>query len=216
MRGWVRWVIGGLLLLVGLTGLVGAIVWAPLREVVKEATIVLALGLGALCGLDAMFHRWLNSAPDCGARVRQVLKAVADDPRFQQDAGLVDEEQGAANPDLAAFQQALAQAEVCYSPIWQGGFADHVPGRGYVLALSPVHLRAAAAAHELFHLARHIRGVTPFEQPRALDEVVLEEMIVWALTVRYMPVRGTIELLVPLTVLGTGVWLVLTALSWVR
>ena len=193
MSSWHRRVFGA-----GMIALPLIVVWATgfwpfLPVLIGEISVCWVIGFGAILHLDRRFHRWIAAPPDCTENVRNLLETIAHDLRFLRIAGL-----GTASPELAAFQSILQTATVMHSPSLQGGFAGLGCGGGVVLALSRLHLRIAAAAHELFHLARHVRGTTPFEQEdqMGLFGVMIEEGKVWWLTAKYTFLRGCIELMV--------------------
>jgi hypothetical protein len=188
-----------------------------------------AIGLLAILRLDQYFHTWFAVAPDCTGPVRKLFEAIARDERFLIRAGLWDStgedtpvealevtpppQPGHAGENTAAeagkvFHTILQKATILHSPSLQGGYAGlgceegRLPDeRPIVLALSPSSLRIAAAAHELFHLSRHVRGVTRFEDEKKMNFFAIgwEEAKVWLLTVRYVPLRSSLELIRILT-----------------
>lgn len=97
----------------------------------------------------------------------------------------------------------LDEASFRVSNILQGGYAGRVPIAGaadaaeeLVLALSPLHRRRAAAAHELFHLARDLRGVQSMSlgnEPPFFARLV-EEAVVWRQGFQYAPLATSGEL----------------------
>jgi hypothetical protein len=144
---------------------------------------------------------WLRRPPTkpAGPEVKALFQRIASDPWFHQVAGLSERE-------VQTIQRELASAEFCYCNSLQGGYAGRPPGRGLVLGLSRLHRRVAPAAHELFHLAREVRGRKALNDETA---VWREERIVWFQTFQYVPFRGTLELAVLLGILGACVYGVL-------
>jgi hypothetical protein len=193
---WLRLSFGGLCVVLGgffLSGKVLAVpeFWSPV-----QAFVFLVVGAAIVFRVDAFLHDWLNHPLNCGAPER-LFQMVANDPRFLELADL----DGSVN----LFRTTLADAQICYSVPWQGGYAGYGPdGQVVVLGLSHLNLRPAPAAHELFHLVRHVRGFARFET-NSLSVAIREEVIVWTLTLRYDLLGGVRELLPKFVILGSGV-----------
>jgi hypothetical protein len=153
------------------------------------AALLLLLGLALVFRLHLIFRQ----RPDC-RRPRRLLQRVANTARFRQLAGLT-------GAHLRRFRRRLRNSHVCFSAPWQGGYAGHGPRKRVLLALSHLHLRTAPAAHELFHLVRHVRGVAPFHEDW-FTRTIREEAIVWMLTIRYDPFRASLELLPLFALIG--------------
>jgi hypothetical protein len=131
------------------------------------------------------------------------VEALEVTPRPHERAGRTP-----ANP-RKDFRDIFKNAVIMHAPSLQGGYAGlgckegRPPDeRPIVLALSPSNLRTAAAAHELFHLARHVRRDRRFEDEEEMNilAVVWEEAKVWTLTILFAPLRGIFELLLILTI----------------
>jgi hypothetical protein len=137
---------------------------------------------------------WLRRPPTkpAGPEVKALFERVADDPWFHKVAGL-------SPAEVVVLKSRLASASICYSTILQGGYAGRPETRGLVLGLSRLHRHKAAAAHELFHLARDVRGQKDLD-----DEtwVLIEELIVWSLTFEYAPVSTAFVLVLSFGILG--------------
>ena len=154
-------------------------------------------------------------------RVETLFDVVAEDEDFVLIAQLNDSE-------VALLRQDLASASYRLSSVVQGGFAGRNREQ-LILALSPWHLRPAAAAHELFHLARDVlyrrrggKAGQPLDDPESSSHVeggfwlrlvrstchrcwesargLKEERMVWYQTLTYRPLGGSAELAVPLCV----------------
>jgi hypothetical protein len=80
-----------------------------------------------------------------------------------------------------------------------------------VLGLSRLHRRLVPAAHELFHLARDVRGLKRLDDE---THVWREECIVWFLTWQYAPIRTVLELACLFGILGLGVYALLQTAYW--
>jgi hypothetical protein len=199
-----RWYLGGLALAVGGVFLSGKVTAQPEFWSPPLAIVFLLVGLAILARVDAFLHRWFVQPLDCEVPCR-LFQQIANDPEFQELAGLL---RRADAGRLASFKAVLTDAHICYSVPWQGGHAGHGPSGGVVLGLSHLSLRVAPAAHELFHLARHVHGLAPFHEDW-LSRTIREEFIVWTLTVRYAPLSGSLELLPKLVLVGIGVAVVL-------
>lgn len=201
--GWMRWASGGFFMLVGFFLIFQLVaVWEGMLPedaiiIVVPGLAFLVVGLVVLCRLDQYAHKWFIRPPDCGTRVRQLLKKVATDDRFHRSAGLQ-----AAGMSFA-FTNKLNESEICYSRFYQGGYAGRrdTPERPIVLALSPLCLGRAAAAHELMPMSRDVLGYMALDADLTLSEVLLEECRVWQLPVRYRPVWGLFELFLELIAL---------------
>jgi hypothetical protein len=142
----------------------------------------------------------IRAAPSANAngKVRDRFMEVAQDPDFLLVAGL-------GPSELVTFLQDLSTASYRYSRIIQGGYAGRDPAGTLVLALSWGHLRRAAAAHELFHLARDVKcRVTRGKDGKDLNSttgILREERLVWQQTLALFPVRGAAEILIPVVLI---------------
>lgn len=148
---------------------------------------VVAMAFGLLLFTTANRFRAVP-AHQADDRVSHLFAEVAADDEFRRIAGLTDEE-------LATLTADLSTAAYRYSTL-QGGFAGR-DGTQLVLALSPLHLRRACAAHELFHLARDVvhrsRGGQGGKSLGDETGVLREEAIVWQQTLAYRPVGAALE-----------------------
>lgn len=196
MGRWIRWGGGGLFALLGSTVLIASVsYYPPLQEARCVATFAVVLGFGTAVSLDRYLRGCYASVPDNGKRVAERLHNVTEDRRFREVAGL-------DRPGYALysrifqviFQAALPGQAIRYSSVFQGGFAGEDQQGYLVLALSPWHLRTAPAAHELFHLVRHVYGRARLDQEPTWWVSIREESIVWYQTVRYAGFRGILEL----------------------
>ena len=101
---------------------------------------------------------------------------------------------------LEWFLQAFnSSVDFRYATFRQGGWAGSDDDTGaIVLALAPWSLcscwRAATAAHELIHLARHTRGLRPFNERLGRLHRWREEFIVHCLAMAYAPLAFVILL----------------------
>jgi hypothetical protein len=148
---------------------------------------------------------WLRqkpTTPDNG-RVRAVFLRVAADPKFQRIAGLA----GAQHDEFLAAVDKASYRFAGRSLGWAGPPDEE--GGPCLLGLSWWHLRSVPAAHELFHLARHVRKV------KSLDDetnVWREEAIIWGQTLRYNPIGTVLEVAANLAVVLGGPWVLLECL----
>jgi hypothetical protein len=135
-----------------------------------------------------------------GASTSQLFERIARDPAFLRIAGVTEEEMLAA----------LDAASVRYSNVLQAGYAGRVPLEGggdqLVLGLSRLHQRTSPAAHELFHLAREMRGGPSLRIDKlpSLATRIAEESRVWGMQLRYAPVGTIAEAGAPLVVIYVG------------
>ncbi len=140
---------------------------------------------------------WLRgkpTKPDDG-RVREAFRRVALDPMFLRVAGL-------AAAELEEFLAAMERASYRFAGLslgWAG--PPDEDGGPYLLGLSRWHLRSVPTAHELFHLARHVR-----KRKRLDDETSVwrEEAIIWGQTFRYHRIGTILEVAASLAVILGG------------
>ena len=123
-----------------------------------------------------------------GTRVSSVFQRISRDPEFLKIAGVSEQE----------MEVALNGVSYRYSNILQGGFAGKVPtgdGDQLILGLSRLHIRTSPAAHELFHVARELRGgpTLRVDQMPGFLSRVHEEAIVWGMQTRYAPLATAAE-----------------------
>jgi hypothetical protein len=107
-------------------------------------------------------------------------------------------------PRLAQFLAQFEQADFRYAFWDQGGWADfddRQPGQ-VILALSRWALlrvwRSATASHELLHLARHVRGITPFGVCPPWNRRWREELLLFVFGTAYAPLSWVALLVLPL------------------
>jgi hypothetical protein len=161
--------------------------------------------LSAACGLILLVTTdRVRAAPAVAAngKVRELFEEVANDPLFHLVAGL-SAQPGPENApsERDTFLQDLSTASYRYSKMVQGGYAGRDAAGNLALALSRWHLRRAAAAHELFHLARDVlfrcRGGKAGKDLNATTGILREEALVWQQTLAYLPVPGAVEIVLP-------------------
>jgi hypothetical protein len=150
--------------------------------------------------------------PDRDGAVRAAFVAVAQDRWFWVVARLIPahalgddlEQLRSRYPRLAQFLTEVEQLDFRYAFWDQGGWADfedRQPGR-IILALSRWALlrvwRSATASHELLHLARHLRGITPFGVRPSWHRRWREELQLFVLGTAYAPLSWIALLMLPL------------------
>jgi len=135
---------------------------------------------------------------DAPEKVRRLFEEVANDSSFFEYTGL-------RPAELEVLKSDLQNASFRWSKIIQGGYAGRDEDGRLILAVSRWHLRRAAVAHELLHLARDVMyRLNEGQAGRDLNDtrgVLWEETVVWYQTLRLYPLAGAIEIVGPLMIL---------------
>jgi hypothetical protein len=140
--------------------------------------------------------------PDVDPDIKGLFLSIANDPFFQRIARLSREQR-------VRLTEEVGRASFRRSPWFQGGYAGRDRAGNLVLGLSRLFPAATTAAHEVFHVARDIRGKCPLSRSRIVTQEeqsqqaptpplpapdreppfwrVWWEEVVWSLTTVYAP-----------------------------